>query len=93
MPPIQATVLHAGDARLLLNEYYEEARRGIAEALLDALEDHARASNLSWIYLDSKDDLLAAMTFYRQRGYQPCERYNENAQATIFLRRALQPRS
>jgi ribosomal protein S18 acetylase RimI-like enzyme len=61
-------------------------RRGIAEALLDAMEDHARSSSLSWIYLDSKDDLQVAIALYRRRGYEPCERYNDNTQATVFLR-------
>jgi ribosomal protein S18 acetylase RimI-like enzyme len=61
-------------------------RRGIAEALLDAMEDHARSSSLSWIYLDSKYDLQAAIALYRRRGYEPCERYNDNTQATVFLR-------
>lgn len=64
-------------------------RRGIAEALLDAMEDHARSSSLSWIYLDSKDDLQAAIALYRRRGYESCERYNGNAQATVFLRTCL----
>jgi ribosomal protein S18 acetylase RimI-like enzyme len=64
-------------------------RRGIAEALLDVMEDYARSSSLSWIYLDSKDDLQAAIALYRRRGYEPCERYNENVQATVFLRKSL----
>jgi ribosomal protein S18 acetylase RimI-like enzyme len=68
-------------------------RRGIAEALLDALEDYAVKSSLSWVYLDSKDDLPVAIAFYRRRGYEPCERYNDNPQATVFLRKSLKPGS
>jgi DNA-binding MarR family transcriptional regulator/ribosomal protein S18 acetylase RimI-like enzyme len=64
-------------------------RRGIAEALLDAMEAFARSSSLRWIYLDSKDDLQVAIALYRRRGYKPCERYNDNTQATIFLRKSL----
>jgi DNA-binding MarR family transcriptional regulator/GNAT superfamily N-acetyltransferase len=64
-------------------------RRGIAEALLDAMEDYARSSSLQWIYLDSKDDLQVAIALYRRRGYKPCKRYNDNPQATIFLRKFL----
>jgi DNA-binding MarR family transcriptional regulator/GNAT superfamily N-acetyltransferase len=63
-------------------------RRGIAEALLDAMEDYARSSTLRWIYLDSKDDLQVAIDLYRRRGYKACERYNDNPQATIFLRKS-----
>jgi ribosomal protein S18 acetylase RimI-like enzyme len=66
-------------------------RRGIAEMLLDAMEAHGRRSGLSWIYLDSKDDLEAALALYRRRRYEPCERYNDNAQATVFLRKFLTP--
>jgi GNAT superfamily N-acetyltransferase len=64
-------------------------RRGVAEALLDAMEDFARRSSIAWIYLDSKDDLQAAIALYLRRGYEPCERYNDNVQATVFLRKRL----
>jgi ribosomal protein S18 acetylase RimI-like enzyme len=64
-------------------------RRGLADLLLDALEAQGRSSALSWIYLDSKDDLGAALALYRRRGYEPCERYNDNVQATVFLRKSL----
>jgi ribosomal protein S18 acetylase RimI-like enzyme len=36
-------------------------RMGIANALLDAMEDYGRSISLSWIYLDTKDDLEAAI--------------------------------
>jgi DNA-binding MarR family transcriptional regulator/GNAT superfamily N-acetyltransferase len=65
-----------------------EARgNGIADALLDAQEAFARSKGLQWIYLDSYDDLKAAIALYRKRGYLPCERYNDNPQATVFLRK------
>jgi DNA-binding MarR family transcriptional regulator/GNAT superfamily N-acetyltransferase len=65
-----------------------EARgKGLAEALLDAQEAFARSKGLQWIYLDSYDDLRAAVALYRKRGYLPCERYNDNPQATVFLRK------
>jgi ribosomal protein S18 acetylase RimI-like enzyme len=63
--------------------------QGIADALMDALEESAMKNGLSWIYLDTKDDLNAAITLYRRRGYMDCKRYNDNPQATIFLRKAL----
>jgi len=67
-----------------------EARgHGIARVLLDALEDFARSQGLRWIYLDSYDDLKAALDLYRKRGYRPCERYNDNPQATVFLRKEI----
>jgi len=61
--------------------------KGLAKALLDTLEEYAAGLGLNWVYLDSKDDLHAAIGLYRQRGYEPCERYNDNPQATIFLRK------
>ncbi|CAN7287978.1 GNAT family N-acetyltransferase [Pseudoduganella sp. LjRoot289] len=69
--------------------------RGIAEALLDAMEEHAGAGGAAWIYLDTKDDLAPALRVYERRGYLRCARYNDNPQATIFMRKALQavPRS
>jgi GNAT superfamily N-acetyltransferase len=63
--------------------------QGIAEALLAALEDYAVQYGYGDLYLDSKDDLLAAIRFYRRHGYQECERYNDNPQATIFMRKRL----
>ena len=66
---------------------------GAAGALLDALERYAEACGYRWLYLDSKDDLRAALRFYRRHGYEPCEAYNQNPQATIFMRKALHPRA
>ena len=63
--------------------------RGVAHALLDALEDFARGHGYRWAYLDTKDDLPVAIGFYERRGYEHIERYNGNPQATIFMRRRL----
>jgi GNAT superfamily N-acetyltransferase len=62
---------------------------GIAESLLDAMEAHAAAEGHHWIYLDSKAGLDAAIRLYQKRGYQHCERYNDNPEATVFQRKAL----
>jgi GNAT superfamily N-acetyltransferase len=59
--------------------------RGTAGLLLDALHEYARAVGYEWLYLDSKDDLAAAIRFYEKRGYRRCARYNDNPQATIFM--------
>jgi GNAT superfamily N-acetyltransferase len=63
--------------------------RGLAAALLAALHAGAKAYGYREIYLDTKDDLTAATRFYERNGYERCERYNENPQATIFMRRRL----
>jgi GNAT superfamily N-acetyltransferase len=62
---------------------------GLAHALMQAAEQHARDGGLHWLYLDTKDDLHAAIHFYLGSGYQPCRRYNDNPQATLFLRKRL----
>jgi GNAT superfamily N-acetyltransferase len=61
--------------------------RGIADQLLDAQEEFACARGLRWVYLDSYDDLKVAIALYRKRGYERCERYNDNPQATVFMRK------
>jgi ribosomal protein S18 acetylase RimI-like enzyme len=63
--------------------------RGIASKLLDALEMHARNQGLECIYLDSYDDLKTAIALYETRGYARCERYNDNPQATVFMRKKI----
>ena len=41
------------------------------------------------IYLDTTDEMIAAARLYEQNGYEPCDRYNENPQATIFKKKNL----
>jgi GNAT superfamily N-acetyltransferase len=57
--------------------------------MLDALEAFARQRGFAWIYLDSFAALKIAVRLYRKRGYVRCERYNDNPQATIFLRKKI----
>jgi DNA-binding MarR family transcriptional regulator/GNAT superfamily N-acetyltransferase len=82
----------AGECKRL---YVKPQARGhrIAVKLLDALEDFAHNNGLRWIYLDSYDDLKAALALYRKRGYVSCGRYNDNPQATVFLRKNITRRS
>ncbi len=86
------TIPHAAECKRL---FVLPQFRGhnLAARLMDTLEDTARDSGLSWIYLDSKDNFQAAITMYRRRGYTDCPRYNQNPQATIFLRKDLRFRS
>jgi ribosomal protein S18 acetylase RimI-like enzyme len=79
---------HASECKRL---YVKPDARGkhIADALLDAQEEFARNHGVEWIYLDSYDDLKAAIGLYERRGYQRCERYNDNPQATLFMRKRI----
>jgi GNAT superfamily N-acetyltransferase/DNA-binding MarR family transcriptional regulator len=82
------SVPFAGECKRL---YVQPIARGhgIADQLLDAQEDFARSKGLRWIYLDSYDDLKVAIALYRKRGYVSCERFNDNPQATVFLRKQI----
>ena len=73
--------------RLYVRQLYRGS--GIAKALLLALEHYAAANGIGWLYLDTKQDLQPAIQFYERSGYQRCERYNDNPQAKIFMRKQL----
>lgn len=83
-----ASLPHASECKRL---YVKPSARGqrIADKLLDAQEAFARDQGIEWIYLDSYDALKAAIALYEKRGYQRCERYNDNPQATVFMRKQL----
>ncbi len=82
------SIPHASECKRL---YVKPGARGnhIADRLLDAQEDLARSQGIQWIYLDSYDDLKAAIALYERRGYRRCERYNDNPQATLFMRKKI----
>jgi DNA-binding MarR family transcriptional regulator/GNAT superfamily N-acetyltransferase len=83
-----SSIPFAGECKRL---YVQPEARGhhIADALLDAQEAYARSRGLQWIYLDTYDDLKVAIALYHKRGYVQCERYNDNPQATVFLRKQI----
>jgi GNAT superfamily N-acetyltransferase len=85
--PLPAIPLAAEVKRLYVRPAFRGL--GLARALMQAAEEHARAAGLHWLYLDTKDDLHAAIHFYLGTGYQLCARYNDNPQATLFLRKRL----
>jgi len=62
---------------------------GVAGKLMDAAEAHVRSSGLHWIYLDSRAEMTTAIALYRRRGYEEIPRFNDNAEAVIFLRKQL----
>jgi DNA-binding MarR family transcriptional regulator/GNAT superfamily N-acetyltransferase len=87
MRPLPGIAGAAECKRLYVGDAYR--RRGLAEMLMQALETHAATVGHTAVYLDTKDDLHAAITLYQQLGYQNCPRYNDNPQATIFMRKPL----
>jgi len=64
--------------------------QGIAEKLLEAAEHFAKGVGYTWIYLDTAKEMHAAAQLYRRSGYQLCDRYNDNPQAAIFMRKNLE---
>jgi GNAT superfamily N-acetyltransferase len=67
--------------------------RGISDLLLQALEEYAREFGYQWLYLDTPADMKAAARFYRRKGFAECERYNQNPQAAIFMKKRITVRS
>lgn len=55
---------------------------------MDNVEDLASRS-ADWLFLDTGADFTAAQSLYRERGYEACERYNDNPQAVFFYRKRL----
>jgi ribosomal protein S18 acetylase RimI-like enzyme len=82
------SIPQAGECKRL---YVRPSARGnrVSDKLMDALEASARDEGLEWIYLDTYDDLTAAIALYERRGYERCERYNDNPQATLFMRKQI----
>ncbi len=62
--------------------------KGVASLLMDSIETCA-SGVIEYIYLDTGANFTAAQSFYRTRGYEPCEPYNDNPQATCFFRKRL----
>ena len=63
--------------------------RGIAASLYGHLEEYAVESGYRWLYLDTAAEMTAAQRFYATLGYEVCNRYNDNPQASIFMRKQL----
>lgn len=71
--------------------YTRPAARGFgtAGALLRELERRARAWGAKELVLDTHHTLTAAAALYAVNGFTPIEAYNDNANATVWLRKAL----
>jgi ribosomal protein S18 acetylase RimI-like enzyme len=83
--------LHKGDAAEIKRMYVRKAYRGlgIAQKLVAEAENFARNGGYQQIFLDSTDEMQAAVRLYERNGYERCDRYNKNPQATIFMSKAL----
>ena len=79
------------DAAEIKRMYVRPAYRGkgIADLLMKELEKFARNCGYAWLYLDTAAVMVAAARFYERHGFEHCERYNDNPQAAIFMRKGL----
>jgi putative acetyltransferase len=69
-----------------------EARgQGIADAILRALEDHARSLNLHELKLETGNALHAAHRFYARHGFETCGPFGDYTQnaTSIFMTKTL----
>lgn len=67
----------------------DERGRGVGRALLEALEDRARALGMVLLRLDTNGALTPALGLYESAGYTHVPRYNDNPHATHFLERRI----
>jgi len=63
--------------------------RGVARALLEALEDKARDLGYSVARLDTGPRQPKAERIYRNAGYRPIHNFNDNPVANFFGEKAL----
>jgi ribosomal protein S18 acetylase RimI-like enzyme len=59
---------------------------GLASRLMDSVE-YLAGRGADWLYLDTGAEFTAAQALYRERGYEVCDRYNDNPQAVFFYRK------
>jgi putative acetyltransferase len=83
-----AKFAHSGEVKRLYVRPQHRGR-GIAAALYQRLEKYARERGYEWLYLDTTDEMVAAQRFYAALGYELTSSYNDNSQATIFMRKDL----
>ncbi|MGV8875987.1 MAG: GNAT family N-acetyltransferase [Rhodoglobus sp.] len=71
--------------------WVREAGRGtgLGRQLMVELEARARAWGASELVLDTNESLAAAGGLYRSCGFDPCEPYNDNPNATTWYRKKL----
>jgi GNAT superfamily N-acetyltransferase len=63
--------------------------QGVARRLLEEAEAFARASEYTWIFLDTELHMTDAARLYERNGYARCARYNHNPQGMIAMRKSI----
>lgn len=60
--------------------------QGAGRALVERLHEQARGLGHRFVVLDSKRELADARRLYLAAGYEEIDRYNDNADATVWMR-------
>lgn len=63
--------------------------RGWGRVLLEGLEERARGWGAAEFVLDTHHSLEAAAGLYASSGFEPIERFNDNPNATVWLRKVV----
>jgi ribosomal protein S18 acetylase RimI-like enzyme len=63
---------------------------GLGKRLLGHLESHARSAQKRRVVLDTNQSLAEAISLYRNLGYEPIERYNDNPYAHHWFAKSLE---
>jgi GNAT superfamily N-acetyltransferase len=66
---------------------------GVARALLEALEDAARAAGYAEVRLDTGANQPEALKLFQTSGYTPIADYNDNPWAAYWFEKRLSPSS
>ena len=68
-----------------------ERGRGIADAIMTALLDHARVNGVQVVRLETGDQQQAAQTFYRRHGFVDVPRFGpyESSETSVCMQRTL----
>jgi GNAT superfamily N-acetyltransferase len=64
-------------------------RQGVGARLLDTLEDEARRIGYRLVRLDTRRELVEAVSLYRRAGYREVPAYNDNADADLWFEKRL----
>jgi GNAT superfamily N-acetyltransferase len=67
----------------------DDRSAGLGRKLLGELELQARLWEATELVLDTNESLAAAGGLYRSSGFDPCEPYNDNPNATTWYRKSL----
>lgn len=86
-------MVNKGDYGEIKSMFTSDAARGkgVAAALLRALEDHARGEGLPVLQLETAESLAAAVRLYERNGFTRCGRFGDYAanEVSVYMEKPL----